>query len=236
MAWRYPQTAFADRHEAGRRLAWRLRPLAGERPVVLALPRGGVPVAFEVAAALHAPLDLVLVRKLGAPGNPELAVGAVVDGETPCCLLNEELVRALGVPDAYLAAEQARQLAEIERRRSLYLGDRPRPSLTGRTVILVDDGIATGATMKAALAAARQAGAARLVVATPVAPADTLAELRELADMVVVLMTPAGFAAVGQFYEDFTQIEDGMVIDLLRRANPQHGGSADAGQERGDRS
>lgn len=218
MVWRSPQRAFADRHEAGRRLALRLRPLEGERPVVLALPRGGVPVGFEVARALRAPLDLVLVRKLGAPFNPELAVGAVADGGSPCCLVNEEVVQALGVSDDYLATEQARELEEIERRRALYLGDRPRPSLAGRTVVLVDDGIATGATMKAALAAARQAGAARLIVATPVAPAETVAELRELADAVVVLMTPDAFAAVGQFYADFTQVDDAEVVDLLRRA------------------
>lgn len=218
MVWSYPERAFADRHDAGRRLALRLLPLEGERPVVLALPRGGVPVAFEVAKALRAPLDLVLVRKLGAPFNPELAVGAVVDGETPCCLLNDDVVRALGVTDDYLATERTRQLAEIERRRALYRGERPRPSLAGRTVVLVDDGIATGATMKAAIAATRQARAARVIVATPVAPAETVAELKELADAVVVLMTPDMFAAVGQFYDDFTQVEDDEVVELLRRA------------------
>ncbi len=223
MVWSYSERAFADRHEAGRRLAQRLLPLEGERPVVLALPRGGVPVAFEVAKALRAPLDLVLVRKLGAPFNPELAVGAVVDGGSPFCLLNDDVVRALGVSDEYLATEEAHQLAEIERRRALYLGDRPRPSLAGRTVVLVDDGIATGATMKAAIAAARQARAARVIVATPVAPADTVAELRELADAVVVLMTPDGFAAVGQFYADFTQVEDAEVVELLRRAERETG-------------
>jgi putative phosphoribosyl transferase len=218
---------FADRTEAGRLLAERLRHLAAEHPVVLALPRGGVPVGLEIARALQAPLDLVLVRKIGAPFQPELALGAVVDGDRPETVLNEEIVRALGVPESYLAEASARQLEEIERRRARYLAGRTRVPVEGRTAIVVDDGIATGATMEAALHATRRAKPRRLVLATPVAPPDTLERLRPETDEVVCLATPEFFPAIGAFYRDFRQVSDDEVVELLRRALPveQGGGS-----------
>ena len=212
------QALFADRSEAGRRLAERLLRFKEAQPVVLALPRGGVPVAYEVARALAAPLDLVLVRKIGAPFQPELAVGAVVDGGRAETVVNEEVVRELQVPESYLADESARQLDEIERRRRLYFAGRTRAAVAGRTAIVVDDGIATGATMEAALRATRRAGPQRLVLATPVAPPDTVERLRPLVDEVVCLATPRRFGAIGAFYGDFRQLGDQEVIDLLRRA------------------
>jgi putative phosphoribosyl transferase len=212
------QALFADRSEAGRRLAERLLRFKDERPVVLALPRGGVPVGFEVAQALDAPLDLVLVRKIGAPFQPELAVGAVVDGGRAETVVNEDLVREFQIPESYIAEESARQLEEIERRRNLYLAESTRAPVEGHTAIVVDDGIATGATMEAALHATRRANPKRLVLATPVAPPDTIARLRPQADEVVCLATPRLFAAIGAFYEDFRQLSDEEVVDLLRRA------------------
>jgi putative phosphoribosyl transferase len=212
------EVPFADRSEAGRRLAERLLHLAGERPVVLALPRGGVPVGLEVAKALGAPLDLVLVRKIGAPFQPELAVGAVVDGSRPETVLNEEIVRECGMSEQDLERETERLLAEIERRRALYLGGRARAPIEGRTAIVVDDGIATGATMRAALHATRRAGPKRLVLATPVAPPDTIERLRPEADEVVCLATPELFLAIGSFYRDFRQVRDEEVVELLRQA------------------
>jgi putative phosphoribosyl transferase len=212
------EVLFEDRSEAGRRLADRLLRFKNEQPVVLALPRGGVPVGFEVARALDAPLDLVLVRKIGAPFQPELAVGAVVDGERAETVINEEIVRAFEIPESYLAEESARQLAEIERRRRLYLADRARVPVAGRTAIVVDDGIATGATMEAALHATRRADPKHLVLATPVAPADTIARLRPQVDEVVCLAMPPFFGAIGAFYADFQQLNDEQVVDLLRRA------------------
>jgi putative phosphoribosyl transferase len=212
------QALFADRSEAGRRLAERLLRFKDQRPVVLALPRGGVPVGFEVAQALDAPLDLVLVRKIGAPFQPELAVGAVVDGGRPETVVNDEMVREFQIPESYIAEESARQLQEIERRRGLYLAGRARVPVEGRTAIVVDDGIATGATMEAALHATRRANPKRLVLATPVAPPDTIARLRPQADEVVCLATPRLFAAIGAFYDDFRQLSDEEVVDLLRRA------------------
>jgi putative phosphoribosyl transferase len=212
------QALFADRSEAGRRLAEQLLRFKDQRPVVLALPRGGVPVGFEVAQALDAPLDLVLVRKIGAPFQPELAVGAVVDGGRPETVVNEDLVRESHIPESYIAEESARQLREIERRRELYLAGRARVPVEGRTAIVVDDGIATGATMEAALHATRRANPKRLVLATPVAPPDTIERLRHQADDVVCLATPRLFAAIGAFYADFRQLSDEEVVDLLRRA------------------
>jgi putative phosphoribosyl transferase len=212
------QALFADRSEAGRRLAERLLRFKDQRPVVLALPRGGVPVGFEVAQALDAPLDLVLVRKIGAPFQPELAVGAVVDGGRPETVVNDEMIREFQIPESYIAEESARQLQEIERRRGLYLAGRARVPVEGRTAIVVDDGIATGATMEAALHATRRANPKRLVLATPVAPPDTIARLRPQADEVVCLATPRLFAAIGAFYDDFRQLSDEEVVDLLRRA------------------
>ena len=213
-----PPGAFEDRADAGRRLAERLAHLKDDAPIVLALPRGGVPVGFEVARALRAPLDVVLVRKIGAPGHKELGIGAVVDGAHPHTVLNEEIVRAVQPSEAYIQAEAAHELAEIERRRELYRPGLPPLSVGGRTVIVVDDGIATGGTVKAVLLALRQSRPKRLVLAVPVAPADTVTGLKTLADEIVVLAMPEPFYAVGAFYQDFAQTSDEEVIDLLARS------------------
>jgi putative phosphoribosyl transferase len=209
---------FADRTDAGRRLAAALAHLRDQHPVVLALPRGGVPVGFEVAKALGAPLDVLLVRKIGAPLQPELAAGAVVDGAEPVLVRNEEVVRAYGIEEDWIEAEAARQLAEIERRRRLYCGDRPPVVVRGRTAILVDDGIATGTTVRAALRALARLGPRRRVLAVPVAPPETVARLAREADELVVLEQPEWMAAVGQFYRDFRQTEDAEVVRLLAEA------------------
>jgi putative phosphoribosyl transferase len=214
----FEHEVFADRAEAGARLADRLRHFEDERPVVLALPRGGVPVAYEVARALAAPLDLVLVRKIGAPFQPELAIGAVVDGDRPELVVNRELVEDYRIPESYLEKERERQVAEIERRRQLYLAGRPRAPVANRTAIVIDDGIATGATMEAALRATRNAQPRRLVLAVPVAPPDTIERLRPEVDEVVCLMMPAFLGAIGSFYRDFRQLGDDEVIDLLEQA------------------
>jgi len=207
---------FADRRDAGRRLGDALSRLALPDPVVLALPRGGVVVGVEVARALGAPLDLVMVRKLGAPVHEELAAGAVVGGDPPEIVRNDDVVSAYGIDDAYLAAEAERQLAEIGRRRRLYLGDRPRVPLAGRDAVVVDDGIATGATVRAALQVVRRAGPRSLTLAVPVAPRETLDTLAGLCDRAVCLESPRDFYAVGQFYHDFSQTEDDEVVALLR--------------------
>ncbi len=209
---------FADRHEAGRKLAEKLLSFQDRDPVVLALPRGGVPVGYEIARALSAPLDLVLVRKLGAPGQPELAIGAIALGIKPEIVTDQNLIAELGVTSAELAAIQARELQELGRRRERYCAHRPPVPLAGRTAILVDDGIATGATMRAALRATRAAAPAHLVLAVPVAPPETLTELAEEADEIVCLERPRRFFAVGQFYRSFSQLEDQEVLDLLNRA------------------
>jgi putative phosphoribosyl transferase len=207
---------FADRRDAGRRLAEKVAALQLERPIVLALPRGGVPVGYEVASKLKAPLDIALVRKIGAPGHPELGLGAVVDGHDPHLVLNEDIVRALDPPREYVAQEKQRQLAEIERRRSLYRGDKPAPDLAGRSVVIVDDGIATGGTIRVVLQAVAHARAAYKVIAVPVAPADVVALLDREADVTICLATPELFHAVGIYYEDFAQTTDAEVIALLR--------------------
>lgn len=209
---------FADRAEAGRELARRLSHLAAEDPVVLALPRGGVPVAHEVAKALGAPLDLLMVRKIGAPQQPELALGAVVDGPRSEIVLNEDIVSALGVSDAFIREAAEDELAEIARRRRVYLGDRPHTGIEGRTAIVVDDGIATGASVRAALRAARRQKPKRLVLAVPVAPPDVAAELEEDVDELVCLLTPEPFYAIGLYYADFRQFTDREVTDILDRA------------------
>ena len=209
---------FTNRHEAGRRLAERLLALKDRRPVVLALPRGGVPVGFEVARALAAPLDLVLVRKIGAPFQEELAVGAIADGEHPELVTDPRLVADLDISPEYLEEAKSAALQEIERRRRVYFGDRQPVDVAGCTAIVVDDGIATGATMLAALRATLRRKPARLVLAVPVAPRHTIEKLRREVDETVCLDTPADFFAVGQFYRQFPQLRDEEVIALLDQA------------------
>jgi putative phosphoribosyl transferase len=206
---------FADREDAGRQLAAKLVRFKDKNPVVLALPRGGVPIGREVATALDAPMDLILVRKIGAPGQPELALGAVVDGARPELVINEDVRAMLHVTDDYIAEAEARQLAEIGRRRELWLGDRPRIAVEGKTALIVDDGIATGATVRAALHAVRRARPARLVLAAPVAPPDTIESLRDDADEIVCLATPAAFWAISMFYLDFPQVADAEVSAMM---------------------
>jgi putative phosphoribosyl transferase len=208
---------FIDRTEAGRKLAKALAPYKDQRPVVLALPRGGVPVAAEVATALDAPLDLILVRKIGVPFQPELAMGAVVDGVEPIVVRNEEVIRLTGVRESAFNAIRDQEIAEIERRRKRYLGDRPHPQIAGRIVIVVDDGIATGATTRAALRATRMRNPSKLVLAVPVAPTDTLRNLQGEADDIVCLEDYEDFGAIGLFYSDFAQVSDTEVIEMLAR-------------------
>ncbi|TAJ69831.1 MAG: phosphoribosyltransferase [Phenylobacterium sp.] len=222
---------FRDRGVAGQRLAAALVGYRGRDVVVLALPRGGVPVAAEVAAALDAPLDLVLVRKIGAPFHEELAMGAVADAAgQPCTVRNEDVIAMLGVDDASFDAVRAGQLQEIERRREAYLGDRPRAELAGRVAIVVDDGVATGATTRAALRAVRRRGPAKLVLAVPVAPTDTLAELRAEADEVVCLEAYPAFGSIGFYYADFRQLADDEVTGILARFPPDDRMAASAGR------
>ena len=209
---------FANRREAGKQLAVELLQYRDGRPVVLALPRGGVPVAAEVAAALQAPLDLVLVRKIGVPGEPELAMGAVSDGASPVTVRNDDVIRQLGIDEADFARVRDTELAEIERRRTRYLGGRKPVPVRDRVAIVVDDGIATGATIRAALLATRARHPARLVLAAPVAPPDTLDALRGAADDIVCLETHRFFGAIGAYYDDFTQVTDEAVIGLIEDA------------------
>lgn len=218
---------FADRAEAGRQLAARLSAMTFDRPVVYALPRGGVPVGVEVARALEAPLDLIFVRKIGAPGAPEVALGAVVDGESPQTVINEEVRLHSRASDDYLERARARELQEAERRRTRYLGDRPQVDPRGRAVIVVDDGLATGATMKAALIAMKRQGASRICVAVPVAPAEVLAEMKGMADDVVCLNPARVFYGVGGFYDDFHQLTDEETVGLLRQLWSATDGPAD---------
>ena len=206
---------FIDRTDAGRRLAKALSAYKKQSPVILALPRGGVPVAAEVAAALDAPFDLILVRKIGVPFQPELAMGAVVDGKEPVTVRNEDVISLTGVSEQEFNATRDQQLAEIERRRKLYLGDRPHPQITDRVVIVVDDGIATGATTRAALQATRMRKPSKLVLAVPVAPTDTLEKLRGEVDDLICLEDYEQFGAIGLFYSDFRQVSDTEVIEIL---------------------
>jgi putative phosphoribosyl transferase len=207
---------FRDRAEAGRQLAEQLHEYAGRNDVVvLGLPRGGVPVAFEVARALGAPLDVFLVRKLGVPGHEELAMGAVASGGVR--VLNEELVRRLGLSAQELDEVVAREEAELERREEAYRGGRPRPDLRGKVGILVDDGLATGATMRAAVEALRREGPAKLMVAVPTGAEESCEDLRPLVDELVCLTTPQPFYAVGLWYDDFTPTTDDEVRELLTR-------------------
>lgn len=204
---------FADRQDAGKRLASALAAHKGGDLLVLAVPRGGVVVGYQVARELGAELDVVIPRKLGAPHNPELAIGAVADDGSVC--LDEQLVLYLGVTGAYLEKEVARQLEEINRRREQYRGNRPAPQVRGRTVIVVDDGVATGSTIAAAIRAVRSGGPARLVLAVPVGPPETLEKLGKEVDELVYLAAPEPFYAVGQFYRKFGQTTDAEVIALL---------------------
>jgi putative phosphoribosyl transferase len=208
---------FANRTEAGGQLAQALARYKGERVVVLALPRGGVPVAAEVATALNAPLDLILVRKIGVPMQPELAMGAVVDGTSPLVVRNEEVIALAGVNEADFKAVCDAELAEIERRRQLYLGGRPPVDVAGRVAIVIDDGVATGATTRAALRATRARKPKKLILAVPVAPTDSLATMQKEADEVVCLEDYESFGAIGFFYSDFRQISDQQVVDTLAR-------------------
>jgi predicted phosphoribosyltransferase len=206
---------FVDRSDAGRRLAEALSKYGEEDATILALPRGGVLVAREVAAALHAPLDLVLVRKIGVPMQPELAMGAVVDGPDPLTVRNEDVIRLAGITEDEFNAVRDRELAEIQRRRIAYLGKRPHPTLAGGVAIVVDDGIATGATTRAALRAIRKQKPRKLVLAVPVAPTSGLAELRGEADEIVCLEDHLIFGAIGFFYRDFSQVSDRVVKAIL---------------------
>ena len=208
---------FRDRKDAGQKLAAALAGFKGQDCVVLALPRGGVPVAAEVAEALGAPLDLLLVRKIGAPHQPELAVGAIIDGGEPIVVRDPEIMRATGTSESAFQAICARELAEIERRRAFYLGSRKPVALAGRIAIIVDDGLATGNTMRAALEGARLRGPAMLVMAVPVAPKSAVADFRAEADEIFCLSSPDPFGSVGQFYRDFSETGDDEVIALLAR-------------------
>jgi putative phosphoribosyl transferase len=208
---------FPDRAEAGRRLAEQLQQYAGrEDVIVLGLPRGGVPVAFEVARNLGVPLDVFIVRKLGVPGFEELAAGAIASGGVR--VLNDDVVRVLPNAEETIASITAREILEIERREQIYRDGRPAPELRDRVVILVDDGLATGATMRAAVKALRQRGVAKIVVAAPVGAPETCRELEKEADETVCAISPAWFQAVGQYYEDFSQTTDDEVRELLVRA------------------
>ncbi|MGZ5903946.1 MAG: phosphoribosyltransferase [Reyranella sp.] len=209
--------SFKDRSDAGRRLAAALASYKDQRPVILALPRGGVPVAAEVAAKLEAPLDLVLVRKIGVPSQPELAMGAVVDGGSPIVVRNEEVIGLVGIDESRFNAARDRELAEIERRRQLYLGNRPQVDVAGRVAIVVDDGIATGATTRAALRSIAMRKPSKLVLAVPVAPAETVSELRREVDELVCLEAHEHFRAIGLHYKDFRQVSDEEVRRLLSR-------------------
>jgi putative phosphoribosyl transferase len=221
---------FADREDAGRQLAAKLARFKQEHPVVLAIPRGGVPVGFEISKALGAELDIILVRKIGAPYQPELAVGAVVDGERPETVWNRAIVETLGLSEEFLKEETDRALKEIERRRKAYIGTRARPPIGGRTAIVVDDGIATGATIRAALIAIRRSAPKRLVLAIPVAPPETVESLRKEVEEVVCLETPDVFWGISQFYVDFPQLTDPQVTSLLggglQRTEESKAGSA----------
>ena len=206
---------FADRAAAGRALARELTARELVRPVVLALPRGGVAVAAEIAKALNAPLDVVLVRKIGVPYQPELALAAVVDGEPPEVVVNEDVAQLADIPPDYMETQIKQQLAEIERRRKVYLQGRAREPLQGRTLILVDDGIATGASIRAALKVLQRRSPSSLILAVPVAPAETIAELEADVDEVICLRRPEPFFAIGVHYVDFYQMSDAEVVSLL---------------------
>lgn len=219
------QRRFRDRRDAGRALAAELRQ-RGYREmadaIVLALPRGGVPVGYEVAMELHVPLDVFMVRKLGVPGHEELAMGAIASGQIR--VLNHGVINALVIPEAAVNRVAREEQMELERREHRYRGDRPPPDVRGRTVVVVDDGLATGSTMRAATAALRQREPARIVVAVPVAAQEACQSFRNIVDDIVCPLTPTPFRAIGQWYEDFSQTTDEEVRELLERANREAGG------------
>ncbi|MCW3996339.1 MAG: phosphoribosyltransferase [Candidatus Bathyarchaeota archaeon] len=207
---------FLNRIDAGKRLASKLKEFVGKNAIALAIPRGGVVVGYEIAAELNLPLDVIIPHKLGAPDNPELAIGAITEDGTT--ILDDNLVTYLGVSREYIREESERQKQEIRRRLKAYRQDAPYPNLSGLDVILVDDGIATGSTMKAALLSVRNKGAASVIVAVPVGPPSTIRELKKQADRVICPYTPEYFQAIGQFYDDFSQVSDEEVIQLLKQS------------------
>lgn len=209
---------FENREEAGRLLALKLSKYKSDDLLVLAVPRGGVPIGYEIAAALDAPLDIIVAHKVGSPESPELAIGAVVDGDEPEVIVNERIISALGVDDAYLKSAIASELKEIHRRQNAYRwGHDPAP-IDGKIVVLVDDGVATGASIRAAMRGVKRKGAAKLIVAVPVAPPATVETLAAECDDLVCLETPEDFQAVGQFYRDFSPTSDDEVVELLSKA------------------
>ncbi|MGE6785430.1 phosphoribosyltransferase [Ensifer adhaerens] len=215
---------FEDRADAGRQLARAVEGESLDSPLVMALPRGGVPVAYEIAAHIRAPLEILIVRKIGAPGHSEFGLGALVDGEEPELVLNRQAIRLVRPPKGYLDAEAGRQRAEILRRRALYFGERVPASPRDRDVILVDDGIATGGTVRAAIKALKRTGARRLVVAVPVAPKSELADLASQVDRLICLATPFAFRAVGLYYRNFEQTADEEVLALMEKARRENEG------------
>jgi|SRR5215213_1982245 len=214
---------FDDRRDAGRRLAEKLSRFTDERPVVFALPRGGVPVGYEISRSLEAPLDVFVSRKLGAPGQPEFGIGAVAAGGVR--VLNEDVVRRLGIPDDYVEQITARETAEVERRLRYFRGERPEPEVGGRTAILVDDGLATGVTARAAVEALRRRRPRHLVLAAPVCAAQTAELLRPEVDEMVCLESPSDLGAIGFWYRNFEQTSDEEVVELLERARSESGGT-----------
>jgi len=212
---------FEDRRDAGRRLAGKLSRFKDGRPVVFALPRGGVPVGYEISRSLEAPLDVFVSRKLGAPGQPEFGIGAVAAGGVR--VLNEDVVRGLGIPDDYVERITAQETAEVGRRLRYFRGERPEPDVGGRTAILVDDGLATGVTARAAVEALRLRGPERLVLAAPVCAAQTAELLRPEVDELVCLESPTDLGAIGFWYRNFEQTSDEEVVELLERARSERG-------------
>jgi len=206
---------FKDRIQAGQKLAEKLLEYKDKNVIILAIPRGGVVVAYEIAKVLNAPLDLIIPRKIGAPYQPELAIGAITQDGT--IILNEDIVSYLPIPENYIKNEAERQKKEIERRLIKYRGNAIEPNLENKIVIIVDDGIATGATMLAAIASIRKKKPSKIVVAIPVAPPESLEKIKEYADEIICLQTPEPFFAIGQFYERFEQLEDEEVIDILNK-------------------
>lgn len=219
----YGEPPFVDRQDAGRKLAERLLGYRDERPTVFALPRGGVPVAYEVARSLEAPLEVFVARKLGAPGQPEFGIGAVAVGGVR--VLNEEVVRRLGIPEEYVERITQSETAEVERRLEHFRGERPEPEVRDRTAILVDDGLATGVTARAAIKALRLREPRRLVLAAPVCAAQTATLISLEVDEMVCLETPSDLGAIGFWYRDFSQVPDEEVIELLDRARSEDRGA-----------